>query len=467
MDTFKQSIFRFIKEWSLIVPGNRVLVACSGGVDSVALLHFMATYRDRMGIEVAAIHVDHMLRGEESAADGLFVEELCKGLGISFFGGHVPVPELLEQEGGNVQAVCRDGRYALFAEVMQQQGYTVLVTAHHAEDQLETVLMQVAKGGQPSGMPVKRNVDGGIVIRPLLSVMKAELYLYVEEHALQYREDPSNESDAYMRNRYRHHIVPFMLRENAAAAKNAVKMTGLLQQDEELLEMLAVEQFERIVEFTVEGLPVVESDAFSDMHLALQRRVITLLLKYLYDGESVPVEYNSALISQLLHHITSQDGTVSIDLPRGYRFIRAYSKLMFVREVLLEEKAMERVFPQGSWTRWGHEVELYWNTVDDSHAELFIGAADIMYFDLPDAAFPLRIRQREAGDRIVLPGMSHSKRLSRLFIDDKVGLAERDRLPIIVTAQGEVCAIPGLRYGVAFSRNKTKQSHYIVLTRKC
>ncbi|WP_342507756.1 tRNA lysidine(34) synthetase TilS [Sporosarcina sp. FSL K6-2383] len=467
MDTFKQSIFRFIKEWSLIVPGNRVLVACSGGVDSVALLHFMATYRDRMGIEVAAIHVDHMLRGEESAADGLFVEELCKGLGISFFGGHVPVPELLEQEGGNVQAVCRDGRYALFAEVMQQQGYTVLVTAHHAEDQLETVLMQVAKGGQPSGMPVKRDVDGGIVIRPLLSVMKAELYLYVEEHALQYREDPSNESDAYMRNRYRHHIVPFMLRENAAAAKNAVKMTGLLQQDEELLEMLAVEQFERIVEFTVEGLPVVESDAFSDMHLALQRRVITLLLKYLYDGESVPVEYNSALISQLLHHITSQDGTVSIDLPRGYRFIRAYSKLMFVREVLLEEIAMERVFPQGSWTRWGHEVELYWNTVDDSHAELFIGAADIMYFDLPDAAFPLRIRQREAGDRIVLPGMSHSKRLSRLFIDDKVGLAERDRLPIIVTAQGEVCAIPGLRYGVAFSRNKTKQSHYIVLTRKC
>ncbi|WP_203248983.1 tRNA lysidine(34) synthetase TilS [Sporosarcina beigongshangi] len=467
MDTFKQSIFQFIKEWALIEPGSRVLVACSGGVDSVALLHFMATHRDRMDIEVAAIHVDHMLRGEESAADGVFVEELCRGLGIPFFGGRVPVPELLEQEGGNVQAVCREGRYALFAEVMQQQGYTVLVTAHHAEDQLETVLMQVAKGRQPSGMPVKRDVDGGIVIRPFLSVVKAELYLYVEEHALQYREDPSNESDAYMRNRYRHHIVPFILRENAAAAKNVVKMTGWLQQDGELLEKLAMEQFERIVEFTAEGLPVVDSDAFSDMHLALQRRVITLLLKYLYDGESVPVEYNSVLISQLLHHIRSQDGTVSINLPRGFRFIRAYSKLMFAREVSLEEMSMERVFPQGSWTRWGHEVELYWNTVDDSNAELFIGAADIMYFDLPDAAFPLRIRQREDGDRILLPGMSHSKRLSRLFIDDKVELAERDRLPIIVTALGEVCAIPGLRYGVAFSRNRTKQSHYIVLTRKC
>ena len=85
MDKFKQTIFRFIKEWSLITPGDRVLIACSGGVDSVALLHFMASNRERLGIEVAAIHVDHMLRGEESAADGTFVERLCASVWDSFF----------------------------------------------------------------------------------------------------------------------------------------------------------------------------------------------------------------------------------------------------------------------------------------------------------------------------------------------------------------------------------------------
>ncbi|WP_318617507.1 tRNA lysidine(34) synthetase TilS [Sporosarcina sp. YIM B06819] len=467
MDTFRQAIFRFIKEWSLIAPGDRVLVACSGGVDSVALLHFMASNQVGMGIEVAAIHVDHMLRGEESVADGAFVERLCATYGIPFFGGSVPVPELMEQDGGNVQAVCRAGRYALFAEIMQQQGYGVLVTAHHAEDQLETVLMQVAKGSQPSGIPVKREVDGGVVIRPLLPVMKADLYSYAREYALQYREDPSNESDAYMRNRYRHHIAPFMLKENPAAAKNVVKMAGWLQQDEDLFETLAVEQFERIVEFTEEGLPTIDTRVFSDMHPALQRRVITLLLKYLYDGESIPVEYNSTLISQLLHHITSQNGNVSIDLPRGYRFMRAYSKLTFVRDTQLEEMAIRKMFPKGSWTRWGNDVELYWTEVDDSIAGLLIGVDDIMYFDLPDSDFPLYIKRREDGDRILLPGMDHPKRLSRLFIDDKVDLAVRDQLPLIVTALGEVCAVPGLRYGAAFSRRKTKQSHYIVLTRKC
>ncbi|MFJ7936822.1 tRNA lysidine(34) synthetase TilS [Sporosarcina sp. NPDC096371] len=467
MNTFRQSVFRFIKEWSLIAPGDRILVACSGGVDSVALLHFMASNQDRMEIEVAAIHVDHMLRGKESATDGVLVEGLCETYGIPFFGGSVPVADMIKQDGGNVQAVCREGRYALFSDIMQEQRYDVLVTAHHAEDQLETVLMQIAKGSQPSGIPVKRKFAGGVVVRPILPVMKEELYSYAKEHDVPYREDPSNESDAYMRNRYRHHIVPFMLNENLAAAKNAVKMSGWLQEDEDLLETLAVEQLERIVEFTDEGLPAIDSGDFSVMHLALQRRVITLLLKYLYDGESTPVEYNSALISQLLHHVESQNGNVSIDLPRGYRFTRAYSKLTFVRHTQSEEIATRKVFPKGNWTRWGNDLELYWAEVDDSDAELFMSTDDIMYFDLPDSHLPLFIKRREDGDRILLPGMDHPKRVSRLLIDEKVDLAERDRLPLIVTALGEICAVPGLRYGVAFSRNKTEQSNYIVRTRKC
>ena len=106
--------------------------------------------------------------------------------------------------------------------------------AHHAEDQLETVLMQVAKGRRPIGMPVKREMDGGILIRPFLPVMKDELYSYCAGHGLQYREDPSNESDAYMRNRFRHHLLPLILDENPSAAENVVETTGWLQEDDDL-----------------------------------------------------------------------------------------------------------------------------------------------------------------------------------------------------------------------------------------
>lgn len=461
-EQFRQTIFRFIEEESLVAPGDRLLVACSGGADSVALLQFMASHQDRLGIEVAAIHIDHMLRGEESAVDGTLVERLCGTHGIPFFGESVPVPAMVEKDGGNVQAVCREGRYGVFAEIMQNNGYNVLATAHHAEDQLETVLMQVAKGKQPFGMPVKREMDGGLLVRPFLPAMKEELYAYLLENDLRFREDPSNASNAYTRNRFRHHIVPFLLEENPGAARNVVKMTGWLQDDEELLETLARDQFERITTFTEEGLPIVDGSVFSNMHHALQRRVITLLLKYLYNGESVPVEYNSALTSQLLHHLSSRNGNVSIDLPRGYRFIREYGKLTFVRSVQQETTVGRKRLPKGSWIRWGSAYTLYWTDVDEATTELFAEADDIMYVDLPDAALPLYIKQREVGDRILLPGMTQPKRLSRLFIDEKVGVTERDRLPILVTAQGEICAVLGLRYGVAFSKNQTGRSKYIV-----
>nr|WP_225942148.1 tRNA lysidine(34) synthetase TilS [Sporosarcina limicola] len=450
----------------MIVPGNRVLVGCSGGVDSVALLHFMASNRGKMGVEVAAVHVDHMLRAEESAADGMLVEDLCKVLDIPFYGGSVPVPAILAKDGGNVQAVCRAGRYAFFSEVMKKNGYGILATAHHAEDQLETVLMQMTKGSQPSGIPVQRKLDGGLVIRPFLPTMKSELQSYVTENDLRFREDPSNDSDAYMRNRFRRHVAPFLLTENPATAINVVKMTGWLQEDEDLLGTLAKGHFERIVKFTKEGLPFIDNYTFFDMHSALQRRVITLLLSYLYDGEHVPVEYNSTLISQLLRHLSSQRGNVSVNLPRGYRFIREYGKLTFVRDTLLQETSICIVLPKGVWTRWGNDMQLYWAEMDDPSIGLFTDIENVMYFDLPDSALPLSIRKRVDGDRILLPGMAHSKRLSRLFIDEKVGQKERDCLPVIITAQGDVCAVPGLRYGEAFSKKKTAENKYIFSVRK-
>ena len=466
MEKVSHTVLRFIDEQSLVMTADRVLIACSGGVDSVALFIFWLPHRREMGIEVAAVHVDHMLRGEESAEDGVHVKEICERLDIPFYGRNVPVPEMIERDGGNVQAVCRAGRYALFAELMRNESYNVLATGHHAEDQLETVLMQVAKGRRPIGMPVKREVDGGILVRPFFPVTKDELYSYCAGHGLRYREDPSNESDAYMRNRFRHHLLPLILDENPSAAQNIVETTGWLQEDDTLLGMLAVEQYESSVTFTEEGVASIESDRFSRMHPALQRRVITLVLKYLYDGESLPVEYNSTLVGQLLVHAEKASGNVSISLPRGYQFIREYAKLTFVRESERQEMVKRKRLPKQVWTDIGNGLSFYWTEVDNFKGLSAMDAEEVLYVNLPDSAFPLYVRGREDGDRILLPGMNHPKRLSRLLIDEKVPMSERDRLPVIVTAQDEVCAIPGMRYGAAFSRNRTERSNYIVSLRK-
>lgn len=466
MNTFDETVFRFIKKESLLLEGGRVLIACSGGVDSVVLLHFIAMNRERWGVDVAAIHVDHMLRGEESEEDGAFVRQLCETYGIPFFGRRIAVPEILLKSGGNTQAVCREERYLFFSEIMLANKYNVLATAHHGEDQLETVLMQVTKGNIPKGMPMKREINGGILVRPFLPVVKASLYSYATEKKLAFREDPSNQSTAYMRNRFRQQVLPFIVAENPAVVENTLTTTRKIAEDDALLEALAKEQLDKIVEFTEEGLPSIDGDAFIGMPNSLQRRVITLLLNYLYDNKNVLVEYKYGLIEQLQSQLTSQVGNISIDLPLGYKFIREYGHLSFIKGNTIPQPAVSKTVPKGVQIPWGNGEWLYWIEVDEVDSCLLTNVVDVMYFNLPKSALPLHVRHRKEGDRMLLPGMSRPKRLSRLFIDEKIGASERLDLPVLVTAQDEVCAVPGLRYGAAFKRNLTAADKYIFVLGK-
>jgi tRNA(Ile)-lysidine synthetase-like protein len=464
VDSFTDTILQYIREKRLIKTQDRILVACSGGVDSIALLHFLAAHREKMAIEVAAIHVDHMLRGKDSALEGDLVNSLCKQLNIPFHGGQVPVPAIIEEKGGNVQAVCREGRYNLFEKILREKEYNVLATAHHAEDQLETVLMQITKGLVPSGIPIKREIGEGMLIRPFLPAIKETLYAYVKENNLRFCEDPSNQSDAYMRNRFRRHVIPHMMSENQKAPERVADMVGKLQEDEAFLWAAAEEELGKMIGFTEEGLPTISKQSFGSMPTALQRRMIKLLLGYLYDNNKVLVRYKYTLIEQLLHHLSSEDGNVSIHLPLGYRFVREYDKFTFVKEENLSNvSAMIKVMPKGEKTDWLNNGWIYWAEIDAARPDLLAQAKEIRYFNLLDDALPLSVRRRKEGDRMLLTGMTNPKRLSRLFIDEKVNLSLRDELPVVVTNNDDVCAVPGLRYGASFSKNRLTTSRYIFI----
>lgn len=459
MKQFERKVLAFIEKEELVTSGQRILIACSGGVDSVALLLFMANHQQQLGIEVGAVHVDHMLRGEESKEDGKFVKELCEQLKVPFYGGSVPVPEIAEREGGNLQMICREGRYEFFKRILKSHRYDALATAHHAEDQLETVLMQISKGSLPEGMLPVRKMEQGILIRPFLLAKKGELYAYTVQKGAIFREDPSNESDAYLRNRIRHHIVPLLLSENPAAALNSVKMTKKLQQDDDLLMQLSLKQFQSVVSISEKGFPTVQQHRFAAMHPALQTRLIPLLLKYLYNGESIPVEFTHDLLEQLQYHMQSAEGNVSIDLPRGLRFVREYGRISIVKD---EKVNCEDVIllPKGIWTRWA-DVLFYWNTIEADGVGHADAASEHRFFNLSESELPLYVRGKRDGDRILLPGMTKPKRLSRLFIDEKIGALQREKQPVLLTAQHEICAVPGIRYGTRFTHQWTGWEKYI------
>ncbi|MBB4826841.1 tRNA(Ile)-lysidine synthase/bifunctional protein TilS/HprT [Sporosarcina luteola] len=462
MDKFERKVMENMERRSLIESGDRILVACSGGVDSVGLLLFLAMQRRVLGIELAAVHVDHMLRGEESEEDGVYVKELCTRFEIPFYGGQVPVPELKKQKGGNVQDICRKERYGYFAKVMEERGYTKLAVAHHAEDQLETVIMQLSKGSVPLGMRDARAVPGGVLIRPFMTVGKSEIRSFIEKLGVVHREDPSNASDAYTRNYLRHHAVPPILQTNHMAAINSVRMTESLQEDDALLKHMANEMLARMLSLTDEGLPSIEIKRFASMHPALQKRMIPLLLNYLYCGENMPVEYSSALVEQLLRQMQTDAGNAALDLPGGFLCRREYDVVRFEKSVEEPEPGLPKELLKGVWTRWGEQY-LYWNTVAAADVPPSDGYEERMYFMMPATEFPLFVRARKDGDRIWLKGMTEPKRLSRLFIDEKVAARKREMLPIIVTAADEVCAVPGIRYGKLFSRQASGEEYVFIV----
>ncbi|MGG0644376.1 tRNA lysidine(34) synthetase TilS [Sporosarcina gallistercoris] len=460
-DNLFKKVPAFIRQERLFRKGDRVLVACSGGVDSVALLHFLNELRERLEIEIGAIHVDHCLRGDESATDGKVVQKLCDHLGVPFYATILPVPDMLKEQGGNLQEICRTGRYSLFEKTMQGEGFTVLAVAHHAEDQLETILMQLAKGQRPQGMPVSRKFSEGRLVRPFLSLIKTDLYEYAELHKLPFREDPSNAKDEYTRNRYRHHIVPFLLDENPTAAEKSVRMAAALQEDDAFLESLAKEQLERLLTFTDKGIPVIHSAEFRAMHPALQKRVVPLLLKYLYNGETIPAIYNADLLKQLIRQLSADTGSASISLPDRWLLQRDYGVSTFVRK---EEEPLDRViqFPPNEWVQWG-QWKFCWCKSSAVESSALDDVTDWRYFPSEERALPSLIRSRRSGDRIRMYGMENSKRVSRVLIDEKVKQSVRDTLPVIVSEQGDICAIPGIRYSESFTKKPSAEQAYILM----
>ena len=235
---FRYEILTYNQKHQLISEGDRLLVACSGGADSVALLTFLHQQKENLGIDIGCIHANHGLRDEESDADERFVEKLCQKLIIPFYTKTLEIQEILQSENGNLQDVCRRERYHFFEQTMKEKKYNKLAVAHHADDQVESVFMGLTRGTRANGMYAKRSFGTGELIRPLLFVTRQQIEQYLNIQQYTYREDSSNQKDTYTRNRFRHHIMPLVQEENPNVAMAISHWTLQQQQDEQVMKSL-------------------------------------------------------------------------------------------------------------------------------------------------------------------------------------------------------------------------------------
>ena len=217
MHPFVRKVKHYIDKHRLIEEKERLLIACSGGTDSVAMVLAMKELAVFYRCDLGIVHTDHQLRGRESAEDLEFVRDLANRLQLPFYSTALEVMSRVEREGGNVQVVCREERYSFFKQVLETYSYDKLLLGHHADDQIENVLMSLIRGTVSStitGIPKKRPFSRGQIIRPFLGVTKQEIAAYLQDNQQLHRHDPSNDKHTYTRNRIRHRLVPLLKEEN-------------------------------------------------------------------------------------------------------------------------------------------------------------------------------------------------------------------------------------------------------------
>lgn len=439
-----------------------IVVGVSGGPDSLALLHFLWSQRQKWNLELVAAHVDHMFRGEESYEEAMFVKEFCHHHDIPFELERVNVPNFMKETGKSSQVAARECRYRFYQKVMKKHHSKWLALAHHGDDQMETILMRLTRGSTGkarAGIPFQRPFGEGNIIRPFLCLSKEEIEAYCRFHKLNPRRDPSNEKDDYSRNRFRHHVLPFIKSENGKAHEHFQRFSDDLIEDEKFLEELTKEKMNTVMEKEQDKITV-NIKMFLQMPLPLQRRGIQLILNYLYKEK--PASLTAIHIEQIVSLMKNLHPSGILDFPEGLRIIRSYDLCHFQMKVNKPDPYVIEItepgviaLPNGT-SMTIERCEHYVNKVDP----------DTILFDEAQIQFPLIVRTRKDGDRMSLKGMNGTKKVKDIFIDAKIPLDLRDNWPIVTNNEGEIIWLPSLKKSSHACSQEKPYTHYIFLTYK-
>ncbi|PAV28578.1 tRNA lysidine(34) synthetase TilS [Virgibacillus profundi] len=450
----------FIKKHYLLTRNATVLIGVSGGPDSMALLHFLYTIRNKWNLNVIALSVDHQLRGEESKADLYYVKEVCEQWGIEFRGTSLDVPLYKQKKQVSTELAARELRYQFYAEQMEEFQADYLALGHHGDDQVETMLMSLVRSASSSalsGIPVKREFSTGNLIRPLLCVTKKDLEMYCQDNKINPRIDSSNNETEFTRNFFRNNIIPLIKEKNNNIHTTIQHMSETIHEDEQFLHNEALAMFRNIIEFDYESsIASFEIDVFKRHAYALQRRVFHLILNYLYD--ELPKDLSYVHEEQFFSMLQKDKGNVQIDFPHHLKLERSYNKLVFYFTNLHSENPFYHFtldipgtlkLPDGSSVT-GDIVNHY---KKQDRFSYFCNTGQI--------ALPLHIRTRRSGDRMSWRGLNGSKKLKDIFIDAKIPKKERDNWPILVDNNGEILWLIGLKKGQP--QKQSKYTSYIQL----
>ncbi|WP_293981403.1 tRNA lysidine(34) synthetase TilS [uncultured Clostridium sp.] len=460
-----KKVMSYIKDNNLINPKDRILVALSGGPDSVCLLNILYNLKEELDIEIGAAHLNHMLRDEDAFQDEEYVKNLCESFDIPCFVKRVDINKYSKENKMSSEMAGRDARYNFFDEVIREHGYNKIATAHNANDQAETILFRLMRGTGIEGL-CGIKVCRDKIIRPILCLSRKEVEEYIEVNNLKPRIDKTNFEKIYNRNKIRLDILPYIKENfNEDIIQTLNRMSVLLQKDNEFIEKSARSFYEK---YCVEQQDyfIIKKKMF-DNHEAVVTRVIRYALT---NFSKTHYDFEMKHIYDICNLAKNNSGKV-IDLPNKIYAENIYGDIYIKERIINNNIHVKQEIKINKDDIDGKKIAFQNNIIEfslvnnDSSLNLKQNIL-IRYFDFDKINNFISLRNRKNGDKISPLGMSGSKKLKDIFIDMKIPKEERDSVPLLCFDEN-ISWIVGLRVSEEYKiTNKTKNILKVIVKGK-
>lgn len=411
---------------NLLNKNDTIVVGVSGGPDSMCLLSMLLNLKDRYSLKIICAHVNHKLR-KKSEKEKKFVENFCINNNIIF-----EYTEL-EYENGFSESIAREKRYNFFDKLVKKYHAKYLMTAHHGDDEIETIMMRIVRGSNLKGyIGIPKISDNGNykIVRPLLYMDKDSIIKYLKDNKVKYVIDKSNKSDKYTRNRYRKHLLPFLKKEDKNVHLKFLKYSEVLEKNNNYIKYILENNIKNIVNNnTIDLNKLNKEDEF------IKERIIEYVI------EEIQKEYIFNINDEQFNNIiklTNTKGNKEIDLKDGFVARVSYNKLYIEKKK--ESNKYKYILDKDIIILDKYSFKF----IKDSK----IKSNYIIRLDSNDVKLPLIIRTKEDGDRIRVKNLNGSKKVKDILIDSKIDIKERREYPIVCDSKNDIIWIPGIKKSI-------------------
>ena len=421
-----EEVYNFINKQLNLNEVDSVVIGVSGGPDSMALLYIMNQFKEKIGFKIICAHVNHNKR-KESNDEQKKLEKYCNDNNIIF--------ECIKIENwgdDNFHNEARTVRYNFFEEIVTMYSARYLMTAHQGDDLIETILMRIVRGSTLkgySGFSRIVNKENYILVRPLITVTKAELEDFDNRNNIWYAIDSSNNEDHYTRNRYRHNILPFLKKEDPNVHKKFLKYSTILLENSEYIENEASKYFNKV--FNNGNLNI---DKFTQLEKVLQNKIIYSILEKIYGDDLFVI--CDAHVELIFNLINSNKSNSIVHLPNNLIVIKSYNEVVFTYDDEQTDEYEIEISNMVSLPN-GKIIEKVSDSSDTSNNTIRLYSGDI--------SFPLYVRNKRNGDKIEVKGMNGTKKISDIFTDEKIKTSDRNSWPVVLDSENNIIWLPGLK----------------------